>query len=102
MRNRYEGKCLNCLKKVGRGEGHFERKYGRWHVRCLKCTKMTYDTTTESGRKLRQEQLDRENIDKLKANYKKYRSPMILVKLEKVYGVDLDIDESPDGEFNRG
>lgn len=37
MKNRLRGKCLGCKKVVEVGEGHFERKNGKWEVRCKKC-----------------------------------------------------------------
>ena len=37
MRNKYSGCCIHCREKVGVGEGYFERRAGRFVVRCIKC-----------------------------------------------------------------
>lgn len=37
MRNRYAGRCLVCETIVNPGEGYFQRKSGRWLVRCRFC-----------------------------------------------------------------
>ena len=37
MRNKYPGCCVHCRAKVGVGEGYFERRAGRFVVRCMAC-----------------------------------------------------------------
>lgn len=37
MRNKYEGFCYRCGKKVGIREGHFERFQGRWRTQHATC-----------------------------------------------------------------
>ena len=37
MRNKYPGCCIHCRENVGVGEGYFERRAGRFVVRCIKC-----------------------------------------------------------------
>lgn len=37
MRNKYGGVCYRCGKYVKPGEGHFERKFGRWRVQHASC-----------------------------------------------------------------
>lgn len=37
MRNKYAGCCVHCREKVGVGEGYFERRDGRFVVRCMAC-----------------------------------------------------------------
>lgn len=37
MRNKYPGVCADCGLLVASNEGYFERKAGRFHVRCMKC-----------------------------------------------------------------
>lgn len=37
MRNQYAGKCYKCNAEVGIGEGHFERRYGKWKTHCIPC-----------------------------------------------------------------
>ena len=37
MRNKYPGCCVHCSAKVGVGEGYFERRAGRFVVRCMAC-----------------------------------------------------------------
>lgn len=51
MRNRFEGYCLKCGKKVPAGQGHPERKNGYWAIRCLDCVnpdKKPHSTATTS------------------------------------------------------
>lgn len=37
VRNKYEGYCYRCGKKVGVGEGHFERFRGGWRTQHASC-----------------------------------------------------------------
>lgn len=37
MRNKYPGRCIHCSENVGVGEGYFERRAGRFVVRCIQC-----------------------------------------------------------------
>ena len=36
-RNRYPGTCYCCGNWVPTGFGHFERHYGSWRIKCVKC-----------------------------------------------------------------
>jgi len=54
MRNRHEGACYRCGKKVAPGEGHAERRGGTWVLQhstcCLKAREIDYllsDDTSE-------------------------------------------------------
>jgi len=37
MRNKYAGCCVDCQTFVAVGEGYFERRSGRFVVRCMDC-----------------------------------------------------------------
>jgi hypothetical protein len=37
MRNKFRGKCFMCGKEVPVGWGFFQRQFGVWVVRCVKC-----------------------------------------------------------------
>lgn len=37
MRNKYPGKCYQCGKEVGAGQGHFQRFQGSWRTHHAKC-----------------------------------------------------------------
>lgn len=37
MRNKFEGKCYICGKKVEVGQGYFQRDKGRWLVKHRGC-----------------------------------------------------------------
>ena len=37
MRNRYVGCCVDCRDVVAVGAGYFERRNGRFVVRCMTC-----------------------------------------------------------------
>lgn len=37
MRNKYAGCCADCRASVAVGEGYFERRSGRFVVRCMAC-----------------------------------------------------------------
>ncbi len=37
MRNKYDGYCYRCGKKVGVREGHFERFRGTWRLQHADC-----------------------------------------------------------------
>jgi len=37
MRNRFAGPCADCGERVEVGQGHFERRRGRFVVRHVRC-----------------------------------------------------------------
>lgn len=37
MRNEFGGQCYRCGEYVNPGDGHFERKRGRWRVQHANC-----------------------------------------------------------------
>ena len=37
MRNKYPGNCADCSAHVSGGGGYFERRSGRFVVRCIAC-----------------------------------------------------------------
>lgn len=37
MRNKYPGSCGDCGKSVASKDGYFERRAGRFVVRCMSC-----------------------------------------------------------------
>jgi hypothetical protein len=37
MKNKYKGKCFKCGSEVKERQGYFQRKDGKWVVRCKNC-----------------------------------------------------------------
>ena len=59
------------------------------------------DTSTKEGREMRQEQLDRQSIDRLLKLYEKTGKLGLANILIAKYGLDADVDISRDGNLNR-
>jgi len=55
MRNKYAGRCADCACEVMAEEGYFERRNGRFVVRCMKCV---VEGKLKKGKPLSDQQLE--------------------------------------------
>lgn len=53
MRNKFGGQCADCDTVVLAGAGYFERRHGRFVVRCMKCV---VEKKVQSGKPLSNDQ----------------------------------------------
>jgi len=55
MRNEYPGKCVICREPIAKGQGFFERHFGKWFVRCENCVGKGFPIQPEEVRNFAQD-----------------------------------------------
>lgn len=95
--------CKHCqARRSGSHRQHRDNPNFRSKMQVKKdMDKYNLDTSTPEGLKNKRELWENIEIQKLITRYKKTKSPMLLQILENKFGLDLDLDISPDGNFNR-